>query len=395
MPISLELKIKVDKIQSLLAKSEFDGFLLYMIKDQNSYAKHLLEIKPTVNLSRRFFYFIPKKGVPIKIVNKVDLFPLRVIYGRDYPYLGRKQLEKLLNDLLPKKICMQYSANAYLPTHSVVDAGTFELLKSFDIQIGSSEMIIQKLESELSPSQIKEHFISEKVVDTIALDAFSFCRDQINEGVELYERDVQEFIMTRLDKNGFVYEGKPICAVNANSSNPHYEIEGRGSSIRNSDFLLLDLWAKRNCGDGVYADITRVACFGEPSERQRQVFNWVRHAQKEAVKLIESRFNQGKVVYGWEVDKVCFDYLHKEGVSNAISHRTGHNITGELHGPGANLDNLESIDTRPLLKNTCYSVEPALYFDGQFGLRLEHDILVDSNGLVHVTGGIQDEIYRF
>jgi Xaa-Pro dipeptidase len=392
MSVSLKLIERVSQIQAILANSECEGFLLYIIKEQNPFAKDLLEIKPTVNLSRRFFYLIPREGEPKKIVNQVDCHPLRHIYGNDCPYLGHVELAKVLKKHLPKRVCMQYSPMAELATHSIVDAGTLEFIRSLGVEVSSSEGLIQELESRLTPNQIKEHFISEKMVDRVANDAFNFCRQAFSDRGFLYEKELQSFIMDALHGSGFVFEGEPICAVNENSANPHYEIEGNGSKITPDDYLLIDLWAKRDVADGVYADITRVISFSKPSCRQLEVFEWVRQAQREAVELIESRLASDKPVFGFEADRACFEYLAAKGVQGAIKHRTGHNITGELHGPGANLDNLEAIDKRALIKSSCYSVEPALYFEGEFGLRLEHDILIDEKGVVHVTGGVQNKL---
>ncbi len=58
-----------------------------------------------------------------------------------------------------------------------------------------------------------------------------------------------------------------------------------------------------------------------------------------------------------------------------FTHRTGHNIATELHGAGAHLDNLETHDERLILPKTCFSVEPGLYFPGEFGVRSEVDMI--------------------
>ena len=71
---------------------------------------------------------------------------------------------------------------------------------------------------------------------------------------------------------------------------------------------------------------------------------------------------------------------------------TGHNIGEEIHGSGANLDNLETHDERLLLPNTCFSVEPGIYLP-QFGVRSEIDMMT-SPGKAWVTGRLQQELVR-
>jgi Xaa-Pro aminopeptidase len=71
-------------------------------------------------------------------------------------------------------------------------------------------------------------------------------------------------------------------------------------------------------------------------------------------------------------------------------HRTGHSIGTEVHGNGANMDNLETHDEREVIANTLFSIEPGIYLP-EFGVRSEIDMLV-RNGTAEVTGRIQKEL---
>ena len=68
-------------------------------------------------------------------------------------------------------------------------------------------------------------------------------------------------------------------------------------------------------------------------------------------------------------------------------------LATELHGNGAHLDNLETHDERLLLPNTCFSVEPGIYFPGQFGIRSEVN-MITRPGIAAVTGPRQTELLR-
>ena len=70
---------------------------------------------------------------------------------------------------------------------------------------------------------------------------------------------------------------------------------------------------------------------------------------------------------------------------------SGHNIGQEVHGNGANMDNLETHDERLVLRRTCFSIEPGIYFE-EFGVRSEVNVFVDGDGTVHVTGGLQTKV---
>ena len=91
-----------------------------------------------------------------------------------------------------------------------------------------------------------------------------------------------------------------------------------------------------------------------------------------------------------EVDEATRAVITKAGYGEYFVHRTGHSIGAEVHGNGANMDNLETKDDREILPNTLFSIEPGIYLP-EFGVRLEVDMLV-RNGAAEVTGRIQREI---
>jgi Xaa-Pro aminopeptidase len=67
-------------------------------------------------------------------------------------------------------------------------------------------------------------------------------------------------------------------------------------------------------------------------------------------------------------------------MGDAFIHRTGHNITTEVHGPGANMDDFETHDTRRILPGTSFSIEPGVYIPETLGLRTEIDVIIDHDG---------------
>ena len=74
------------------------------------------------------------------------------------------------------------------------------------------------------------------------------------------------------------------------------------------------------------------------------------------------------------------------GFGEYFVHRTGHSIHEETHGNGANIDDLETHDTRRLLPLTVFSIEPGIYLSGEFGVRSELNVLHDGSR-AEVTGG--------
>ena len=109
-------------------------------------------------------------------------------------------------------------------------------------------------------------------------------------------------------------------------------------------------------------------------------------ARDAAIECVRNAFATGKDLQGWQVDQAARDVITAAGSGQAFVHRTGHSIGQETHGNGANMDNLETHETRRVLPRTCFSVEPGIYLP-EFGIRLEVNVFVDANKQVHVTGG--------
>jgi Xaa-Pro aminopeptidase len=91
------------------------------------------------------------------------------------------------------------------------------------------------------------------------------------------------------------------------------------------------------------------------------------------------------------VDDAARHVIEKAGYGKYFVHRTGHNISQDLHGNGTHMDNLETHDERLVLRRTCFSVEPGIYMD-DFGVRSEVNVYIDADGHVHVTGDPQQDI---
>jgi Xaa-Pro aminopeptidase len=217
---------------------------------------------------------------------------------------------------------------------------------------------------------------------------------------------VQRGILDAFEQAGLRSESDPIVGVNAHSADPHYQPgPGHSSPIRRGDFLLIDLWAKERAPDSVYADITWCGvCAPSPTERQAEIFGYVAAARDAALQLVRSRY-PGQPVQGFEVDDAAREVIRKAGYGERFFHRTGHSIGTSDHGQGANIDNLETHDTRRLLPMTCFSIEPGIYLPGDFGVRSEINVVLlppapegpetpETTG-VEVTGGeAQRELLR-
>jgi Xaa-Pro aminopeptidase len=122
----------------------------------------------------------------------------------------------------------------------------------------------------------------------------------------------------------------------------------------------------------------------------RQVFSIVREARDAAVRRVQEAVRKGEPLRGFEVDDAARGVISSRGFGDRFTHRTGHSIGQEVHGNGANMDNLETHDERLIIPWTCFSVEPGIYLE-DFGVRSEVDVFV-GDAEARVTGEIQTEL---
>jgi Xaa-Pro aminopeptidase len=378
------------EIQSALRERGIDAWLFYDHHHRDAIAYRVLGVPESLMVTRRWYYLVPANGEPQKIVHRIESHHLDMLPGPKTEYSGWEELEAALKKMLApyKKIAMQYSPNNRVFIVSLVDAGTVELLRSFGHEIVSSADLVTMFEATWTEEQVRSHFEAAKLVDEITASAFLEIGKRVrNGGTNEYE--IQRWFRERFDQAGLVTDDGPIVAVNANSGNPHYEPSAsKSEKIKPGDFVLLDVWAKRNTPNAVYYDITWTGVVGPPTKRQREIFDIVTKARDAGVAKAQD-VKSGKVA-GWEIDKATRDVIEKAGYGKYFTHRTGHSIATEVHGNGANMDNFETHDIRALLPNTCFSVEPGIYLP-EFGVRSEVDVLV-RKASAEVTGRIQKEL---
>jgi Xaa-Pro aminopeptidase len=297
-----------------------------------------------------------------------------------------------------RQIAMQYSPNNAIMYVSMVDAGTVEFLRSLGKQIVSSADLVSQFEAVLNEEQVASHGVAQRAIDAILAEGWKEIARRLRPSSGgpggLTEFDHVQWLSEAMRREGLVWENGPDVSVNANTSDSHYEPTAEHSApIREGDFILIDIWARLQQPGSVFYDITWTGVVGrEPSAKEQLVFETVRNARDAAIAAVEQAFSQGRSIRGFEADDAARNVIRAAGFGEFFTHRTGHNIAHEIHGPGAHLDNLETHDERRLLPNTCFSVEPGIYLP-EFGVRSEIDMLT-APGKAWVTGRLQHELVR-
>ena len=381
-------------IQEQIRAQGLDGWLLFDHHVRDPIAYRVLGLDSTGHVSRRWYYWIPASGEPAKLVHAIEDARLDGLPGSKRIYSSWQSHHKHLEAILhgAGRVAMQYSPNCMIPVVSLVDAGTVDLVRSLGAEVASSAALVQHFEARWTDRQKETHFEAGRRVDAVLSEAFQRIRHEIDANGSSSEHGIARFILDRFREKGMVTMDSPIVAVNANSGDPHYgPDEDRSQPIREGDFVLIDLWAKLDSPGAVYYDITWTGYCGErPPERIQRIFEIVVGARDKALATVDTALREGREMQGWEVDDTTRAHIASAGFGNAFVHRTGHSIGEEVHGNGANLDNLEMRDERPLIPSTCFSIEPGIYLP-EFGVRSEIDCFVEPAG-ARATGSVQTEI---
>jgi Xaa-Pro dipeptidase len=395
--------MQLDAIQAALRDAGLDGWLFYDHHHRDPIAARILGLDEQAHITRRWYYFVPADGEPRKLVHRIERGRLDALPGSKGVYSSWQELHTGLDAMLgnARRIAMQYSPNNDIMYVSMVDAGTVEFLRSLGKQIVSSADLVSQFEAVLSEEQKESHAFAQRSIDAILAEAWKeigrWLRPEWGGSGTLSEFDMVVWLSEAMRRDGLVWQNGPNVSAGANSSDSHYEPTAEKSSpIREGDFVLIDIWGKRDPQadpHSIFYDITWTGVVGrEPSEHEQRVFETVRNARDAAVAAVEQAFGEGRTIRGFEADDAARNVIRTAGFGEFFTHRTGHNIEEEIHGAGAHLDNLETHDDRRILPNTCFSVEPGIYLP-EFGVRSEVNMLT-APGKAWVTGAIQRELVR-
>lgn len=377
----------IDAVQSAIRAQNLDGWLLYDFRGSNILARRILQFADGTMGSRRWMYFIPAQGSPRKLVHRIESGALDHLPGDKTIYLKWQEFEAGVAALVrgANTIAMEYSPRNGNPYISRVDGGTIELVRSHGVTLVPSGDLVQLFEAVWDEDQWAMHQAAGVHTNSAYDVAWSFIAQAIRSHGETTESAVRDVIMDHFARHGLTTYHPPIVGVNSHSGDPHYETGN--APIRAGDFVLVDLWAKLDKPRAVYSDLTRVGFVAETvPEKYESVFRIVAAARDAAIKLVRDRFAAGQSLQGYEVDDACRAVIEQAGYGEYFVHRTGHSIGQEVHGNGANMDNLETHETRRVLPGSCFSIEPGIYQE-EFGVRSEVDVFVDHQGQVHVTAG--------
>ena len=385
-------------IQAAIREQGIDGWLFYDFHHRDPLSYRILGLDIDKMTSRRWFYFVPAEGTPQKLAHSVEPGRIDALPGDKTVYRAWTELQSELERILAGagKVAMQYSPMNRIPYISLVDAGTVELVRACGAEVVSSADLVQQFEAVLDDAAIASHHEAGAFVQQVKDDAYARMDAALKSGQSLTEHEIAQGIIEAFTAGGYETESVPIVGFNDHAADPHFEpTEANAHTLKRGDMILLDLWARKKEPTGVYYDVTWCGYAGDdPPEQYLKIWKLACDARDAGLQLVRERMAAGAPLKGAEVDDAVRDVIVAGGYGDWFVHRTGHNISRDLHGNGVNIDNLETEDTRSIVPGICFSIEPGIYLTGKMGVRTEIDVVVTPAGEVEVAGPIQRDLIR-
>jgi Xaa-Pro aminopeptidase len=388
------MALDLTNVQKTLVAEGLDGWLLYDFHGSNPIAVNIAGLAGK-HTTRRWYYFIPAKGTPRKLVHAIEPFVLDGLPGDKATYAGRLQLEEGVAEILrgSRAVAMEYSPECAIPYLSRVDAGTVDFIRRLGLSVVSSGDLVGRFEAAWNAAQIATHKAASEKLYRIKDRAFEYVGARLTAGDAVHEFEVQQQMVDWFAEEGLIADAAPIVGAQENAGNPHYAPTRESSRpIRPDELLLLDLWGKLDQPGSVYADITWTGFAGDPPPEIARAFAAIVAGRDAAVRRVQTALSAGQAIRGWEVDRASRDVITEAGYGKQFIHRTGHSLGEEVHGNGVHMDDYETHDDRRLVTGTGFTIEPGVYTP-TFGVRTEINMVVGERS-AEVTGPRQQTLVR-
>jgi len=214
---------------------------------------------------------------------------------------------------------------------------------------------------------IKEHIKAVNALNEIKCDVINLIKENKT------EKQIVNYILNEYKRRKLKTKDKPIVSFGKNTSEMHHS--SKNQKIKNGP-IMLDIWAKS--GD-CFADLTWMFYKGKPDEKFIYCFNELVKARNKAIIFIKNCLKERYLPTMVEIDSISRSYLAEKKLGFAFLHRVGHALGKKVHA-----DNKKGYYKR-LMINRPYTLEPGIYFENKFGIRLENDFWIDGDFKLHTT----------
>src|SRR5437867_4403172 len=227
-----------------------DGWLLYDFRRLNPIAGRILG--DTGMGTRRLFVLLPRAGLPIAVVHRIELQALADFPGEVRPYGGWRELHGHLEALVRgRTLAIEISLRDQVPYLDRVPYGVVQLLESLGARLVSSAPLVSRFAARWSAAELAGHRKAAEILAAVAREALTWVGSEAARGAEVRETGVQQRVRDAMERAGLWTDDGPIVAFGPTSAMPHYEPHpGADRRLAAGDVVLLDLWGGPGRGSG-------------------------------------------------------------------------------------------------------------------------------------------------
>ncbi|MEK7528799.1 MAG: aminopeptidase P family protein [Patescibacteria group bacterium] len=274
-----------------------------------------------------------------------------------------KQWKSLIKKHRVRRMGLEFSSTT-LSAH--------ERLKSWSAGIAFTDINTPIAEARISKDAVELRYI--RRAQDITDEIFSILKKKLKTGMS--ELDIAWMIESLAHELGADdISFTPIIGINEHAASPHHQNTDR--KLKKGDSILIDMGVRYR---GYCSDMTRMLFTKTPTKKQAHIYSIVRDAQESAARMIKAG------VHGRDVDAHARDIIAKAGYGERFGHSLGHGVGLEVH----ELPNLATPYTGILPERSVVTVEPGIYLDGDFGVRLEDMAIVTKTGHINITKSQKD-----
>ncbi len=345
---------RIEKLRDRLP-ADCDGALVYSITNREYLSEFLSGDAGTLLIFRDAAYFIIDSRY-IEIARKTVKGAEVVLQDRLYAQV--------------KELCRKHKARRILLEQEI----TLADCEAFKDGVAGIRFVTDTALSDLIRNQraikdaeeVEKIRSAQRITDAAFLQILDFIRPGLTEKEVAAEL---EYYMRKLGADGLAFE--TIVASGENGSMPHAVPSDR--KIREGDFVTMDYGAKL---DGYCSDMTRTIAVGKLTDEQYRVYDTVLKAHLESMAAAHAG------VVGTDLDKIARDIIAEAGYEGAFGHSLGHSLGLDIHEWPNSTPKRRDV----LPAGTIMTIEPGIYLEGRFGVRIENMILITEDGYENLTG---------